>query len=209
MFRYKPADYPGGEKRMAMEGDKAYADAVVAAARLPRPKRDLALLDLSIEKWRSIHDILLCHPTMLLDEGGHKTCALCHAFWAGCEENQCPVAVHVGHGGCDSTPYDDYGSAYLHGCPTIARQAALAEVTFLHEVKQGLEDRIVQRRRRMLRTAAGAVLSLVISALAFTRGSVEGPVVLEVTGLFFLIGGLILAALTLALWNTDRQLRGD
>jgi hypothetical protein len=206
MFQYKPNDMTAG---MLIEGDNSYADAVVAAARLPRPKRDIALLDLSIEKWRSIHDILLAHPTMLLDDGGRNTCALCHAFWPDCEERHCPIAVHTGNGGCDNTPYQDYENAYFQGCSATARQAALAESTFLHEVKQGLEDRIAQRRKQMLRTGFSSVLSLIIAALAFSGGGVEGPVVLEAAGLFFLIGGLVLAALTLAIWNTDRQLRGD
>lgn len=207
MFRYEPSPYR--KNSMVLVGDDEYADAVVKAARSEKSlARDIALVEMSLRKWKSIHDMLLSHPTLILYDGGHKTCALCHAYWPMCKK--CPIAATTGKDACLGTPYDDYEKCLRQGAPASARQAALAEVTLLTEILNDLKARQRVRRRQMIKTGAGSIVSLTLSALAFRiGGGVEGPMLLEFTGLFFLIIGVFLAALLVVQLRVDSKLRRD
>lgn len=90
--------------------------------------RRMRALNLSIEKWAFIVDLLKNKRKAILFDGGKETCALCMKY-IGDDCARCPVKERTHKSFCDGTPYTSE-----HGALTISR--AKNELAFLNSLKQ-------------------------------------------------------------------------
>lgn len=100
-------------------------------------------LKLSIQKWYAIVDHL--QGRIRVDEdGGYATCALCQRHNSSADRPacaDCPIAAHVGRGGCDNEEYHVWFRAVSWQADVdILLQAALGELWFLIRLDTELEE---------------------------------------------------------------------
>ena len=95
---------------------------------------DLELINLAIEKWRTIRDAYDLAGVVSV-RNGTGTCALCQVYRDDDDGDcaRCPIKRYTGWQGCCETPYMDWA---LNPCPKTAD----AEIAFLEELKAHLEQ---------------------------------------------------------------------
>ena len=86
----------------------------------------------SIDKWKVL--LRKSRAGCLVQDGGSRTCALCHKYCADDFSDSCggcPVLMYTGYTGCRHTPYMNYHDAYERGNVEAAESAAEEMVAFL------------------------------------------------------------------------------